>query len=50
MSKRPACWDVSTATADDDWAYAKRWLRLEVHRITNRDENSSISLRISVLG
>ena len=28
---------VSTSTADNDWAYAKSWLRLEMERNMNRD-------------
>jgi RNA polymerase sigma factor (TIGR02999 family) len=28
---------VSTSTADNDWAYAKSWLRLEMGKDLNRD-------------
>jgi RNA polymerase sigma factor (TIGR02999 family) len=29
--------DISPSTADNDWAYAKSWLRLEMERNMNRD-------------
>jgi RNA polymerase sigma factor (TIGR02999 family) len=29
--------DVSTSTADNDWAYARAWLRLEIERITGAE-------------
>jgi RNA polymerase sigma factor (TIGR02999 family) len=31
-----AALNISTSTADNDWAYAKNWLRVEIARITSR--------------